>query len=71
MLNVRFQKERQKAPPEGGAFCKYSSMVSFETSRGDDPEEIFRSQGFHLSFDRDRQVAVLLADPEAKDFIEV
>jgi hypothetical protein len=46
-------------------------MVAFQTACGDDPEKLFRSQGFCLSVDPECQVAVFFADAERKDILEV
>ena len=46
-------------------------MIPFQAAGWDDPEELFRSQGFRLPVDPESQVAVLFADTEPKDFLQV
>ena len=46
-------------------------MVPFQAACGDDPEELFGSQGFRLSIDPESQMAVLFADAECKDLFQV
>ena len=46
-------------------------MVSFQASRGDDPEELVRRQGFDLSVNPEGQVAVFFPDAEGKDLLKM
>ena len=46
-------------------------MVPFQAACGDDPEELFGSQGFCLSVDPESQMAVFFADAERKDLLQV
>jgi len=46
-------------------------VVPFQAACGDDPEELFGSQGFGLSVDAEGQMAVLFADAERKDLLQI
>jgi hypothetical protein len=46
-------------------------MVPFQTACGDDPEELFGSRGFCLPVDPESQVAVIFADAERKDLLQI
>ena len=46
-------------------------MVPFQAACGDDPEELFRSQGYGLSVDLESEMAVFFADTEHKDLLQI
>ena len=46
-------------------------MISFQTACADDPEELFGSQGLRLPVDPESQMAVLFADAERKDLLQM
>ena len=46
-------------------------MVPFQTACGDDPEELFGSEGFRLSVDPESQMAVFFANAERKDLLQM
>jgi hypothetical protein len=46
-------------------------VVVFQAAGWDDPEELLRSQGFCLSVDPESHVAVLFADAERKDLLQI
>ena len=46
-------------------------VIAFQAAFGNDPEELFGSQGFGFSVDPDGQVAVFFADVERKDLLQV
>jgi hypothetical protein len=50
---------------------KASLMIPFQAAHRDEPNELFRGEGFHFSVDPDGQVAVFLANAEAKDLLQV
>ena len=50
---------------------KLQLVVPFQAACGDDPEELFGSQGFRLSVDPESQMAVFFADAKRKDLLQV
>jgi len=46
-------------------------VISFQTACADDPEELFGSQGLRLPVDPESQMAVLFADAERKDLLQM
>jgi hypothetical protein len=66
-MTSRRKKKSPSSDREGASFL----VVPFQTPCGDDPEELFRSQGFGLAVDPESQVAVIFADAERKNLLQV
>ena len=51
--------------------CRRFLVISFQAAGGDDPEELFGSQGFRLPVNPESQMAVFFANAERKDLLQM